>query len=224
MDMIGRIRRMHSRGKKSEREISRATEPPHNTVAKWLHEPLEGAPKYRRSLRATKLTPYHEALKQALKADAHRARHERRTARALYAEIKATGYEGGYTRVTDFIREWRQGEGQGVLTNAFVPLAFELGEAFQFDWSEEGQMPTSATLPAAGRRESSRRTYRTADDVSGSMRPSSASAHSSNSTRGLVRGAARCGRRCTTPSTSSASPATSVAAMKARRGMTDSPG
>jgi hypothetical protein len=24
------------------------------------------------------------------------------------------------------------------VANAFVPLAFELGEAFQFDWSEEG--------------------------------------------------------------------------------------
>ena len=45
---------------------------------------------------------------------------------------------GGYTRLTDFIRAWRQGEGQSVVTGAFVPLAFELGEAFQFDRSEEG--------------------------------------------------------------------------------------
>ena len=43
-----------------------------------------------------------------------------------------------YSRVTDFVRAWRQGEGQSVSTKAFVPLAFELGEAFQFDWSEEG--------------------------------------------------------------------------------------
>jgi transposase len=43
-----------------------------------------------------------------------------------------------YTRVTDFIRAWREGEGQAVSGNAFVPLSFELGEAFQFDWSEEG--------------------------------------------------------------------------------------
>ena len=112
MEMIGRIRRMHARGKKSEREIARATG----------------------------LTPYHEALTQALKVDAHRPKQERRTARALHAEIKAMGYAGGYTRVTDFIRARRQGEGQGVLTKVFVPLAFELGEAFQFDWSEEGLM------------------------------------------------------------------------------------
>ena len=54
---------------------------------------------------------------------------------ALYNQIKAAGYSGGYSRVTDFIREWR---GSSKAVNAFVPLAFELGEAFQFDWSEEG--------------------------------------------------------------------------------------
>ena len=39
MDMIGKIRRLHVRGKKSEREISRMTGLSRNTVAKWLHEP-----------------------------------------------------------------------------------------------------------------------------------------------------------------------------------------
>ena len=36
-----------------------------------------------------------------MKADARRPKHERRTAKALYAEIRAAGYDGGYTRVTD---------------------------------------------------------------------------------------------------------------------------
>jgi hypothetical protein len=39
--------------------------------------------------------------------------------------------------VTDFIRRWRQ-ESVKDPSKAFVPLSFELGEAFQFDWSEEG--------------------------------------------------------------------------------------
>lgn len=138
MDMIGRIRRLHSRGRKSVREIARLTGLSRNTISKWLVAPVETAPKYRRSPGATKLAPFHEALKLALKADARRPKHERRTARALYEEIKAAGYDGGYTRVTDFLRAWRQGAGQSVATNAFVPLTFELGEAFQFDWSEEG--------------------------------------------------------------------------------------
>jgi transposase len=75
-------------------------------------------------------------VEQSLKAVAHRPKQNRRTARALFAQIKASGYEGGYTRVTDFIRAWRSDAGKGI--KAFVPLKFEMGEAFQFDWSEEG--------------------------------------------------------------------------------------
>src|SRR3990167_1945467 len=83
MDMIGRIRRLHSRGKKSEREISRMTGLSRNTIAKWLKAPLDGEPKYRRSEQPGKLTAFHEVLKQALKVDAHRPKHERRTALVL---------------------------------------------------------------------------------------------------------------------------------------------
>lgn len=138
MDMIGRIRRLHSRRNKSEREIARITGLSRNTVAKWLHGQVDGPPKYRSGEQPNKLTAFHDVLKQALKADARRPMHERRTAKALYAQIKAAGYTGGYTRVTDFIRVWRQTEDQAASANAFIPLAFELGEAFQFDWSEEG--------------------------------------------------------------------------------------
>ena len=84
-----------------------------------------------------KPSAFEETLKQALTADARRPRQERRAARAPYAEFKVAGHIGGDSRVTDFIRAWRQGEGQSVSVNAFVPLLFEVGEAFRFDWSEE---------------------------------------------------------------------------------------
>ena len=42
MDMIGRIRRLHARKNKSEREISRMTGLSRNTVAKWLHGEVGG--------------------------------------------------------------------------------------------------------------------------------------------------------------------------------------
>jgi len=141
MAMIGKVRRMFHRQNKSVREISRITSLSRNTIKKWLEAPLEGEPKSRpRPPHACKLTAFHDVLQQALKADAHRLKRERRTALALFAEIKAAGYQGGYSRVTDFIRAWRQGAGQSVAAKAFVPLNFELGEAFQFDWSEEGLM------------------------------------------------------------------------------------
>jgi len=52
----------------------------------------------------------------------------------------ALGYEGSYNRVAAFAREWRddrQRELQTTGRGTFVPLAFEPGEAFQFDWSED---------------------------------------------------------------------------------------
>lgn len=98
MDMIGKIRRMHRRDKKTQREISRKLGLSRNTVAKWLDEAQPVEPKYRReAAKATKLSAYEAELKQALKADAKRPKKERRTAKALFAQIKAAGYEGGYT-------------------------------------------------------------------------------------------------------------------------------
>ena len=136
MDQIGWIRRLKEREKKSVRQIARMTGLSRNTVAKWLEGEVK-APKYERRDMPGKLDAFEAQVVAALKADARRPQAERRTARSLLGEIRAAGYQGGYSRLTDFIRAWRQAEGQAV-ANAFVPLSFELGEAFQFDWSEEG--------------------------------------------------------------------------------------
>ena len=137
MAMIGKVLRMHHREKKSVREIVRATSLSHNTVRKYLRAPVAQPPKYRRRPAATKLAPFIETIKMALLADARRPRKERRTAKALLEQITAAGYEGGYTQLTDFIRAWRANQGGVAVGKAFVPLTFELGEAFQFDWSDE---------------------------------------------------------------------------------------
>ena len=138
MALLGKIRRLYFRDGVSINEIARRTSLSRNTIKRWLKAPQGATPKYRRREVLTKLTPFAAALQQALESDAHRPRHQRRTARALHAQLKAEGYAGGYTRLTDFIRDWRQREGQAVARRAFVPLQFELGDAFQFDWSEEG--------------------------------------------------------------------------------------
>ena len=138
MALIGKIRGMRMPNGKSISEISRLTSLSRNTIKKWLSTPQSARPKYRRRDVLTKLAPFEATLTQALEVDARRVKHERRTARALHFQLAADGYSGGYTRLTDFIREWRDKQGVFVSTSAFVPLAFELGEAFQFDWSEEG--------------------------------------------------------------------------------------
>jgi transposase len=53
----------------------------------------------------------------------------------MFEAIRQEGFTGCYARVTEFVRNWRSSMAPG--KSAYVPLKFELGEAFQFDWSEE---------------------------------------------------------------------------------------
>ena len=53
-------------------------------------------------------------------------------------QIREQGFSGSYARVTEFIRAWRTEQGAVTARSAYVPLSFAWGEAFQFDWSDEG--------------------------------------------------------------------------------------
>ena len=139
MEILGRIKRLYFRDKKSLHEIAKLTGLSRNTIRKWVREPrAEDTLKYARQDMPSKLAAYHPEVEQALKADSHRTKQNRRTAKALLSQIQARGYTGGYSQLTAFIREWRGKDGKAL--KAFVPLLFELGEAFQFDWSDEGMV------------------------------------------------------------------------------------
>jgi hypothetical protein len=130
---------MHLRDKLLLHEVSKRAGLSRNTLRKSLRKPHEAvvAPSgYQREAVSTKLTPHHATLELALKADALRIKQNWCTSNALFLQIKADGYTGSCSRVTDFTREWRGREGNA--PRAFVPLSFEQGEAFQFDWSEDG--------------------------------------------------------------------------------------
>ena len=86
---------------------------------------------------STKLAPFVAILTVALKVDVHRAKRERRTSRALHVRLTRKGYADGSTLLTDFIRQWRDKQGKLISARAFVLVAFELGETFQFDWSDK---------------------------------------------------------------------------------------
>ena len=108
MEMLGKIRRMYLRDKLSRHEITKLTGLSRNTIPRWLRRAeKEEPPRYRRREELGKLAPFHATLEQALTADAHRLKQSRCTAKQLFGQIKADGYKGGYSRVTDFIREWR---------------------------------------------------------------------------------------------------------------------
>jgi transposase len=135
--MFGKVRRMYFRDRLSISEIARRTSLSHNTIKKWLATDSGNVPKYRRSPAPTKLTPYEPQLRQWLEADSYRLKRDRRTALILFDELQKQGFPGSYTRVSEFIRRWREAGSGSALSKAFVPLTFQLGEAFQFDWSTE---------------------------------------------------------------------------------------
>ena len=136
MNLLGKVRRLHYRDGLSISEIERRTGLTRKTIRKWLKAPEGVEPKYRRREGDTKIAPYAGRLIKMLETDARRPPRERRTALNLFAVLKGEGFDGDYSRVTEFIRRWRA-EGGAAVTKAFVPLQFEAGEAHQFDWSEE---------------------------------------------------------------------------------------
>jgi transposase len=138
MAMYAKVRRMRLREGLSISEIARRASLSRNTVKKWLCEPLRKEMRYERQVGGKKLDAHVDWLRNALETDARRPRMERRTALRLLEQLKAEGYSGSYSRLTEFIREWRSAAGSVTARSAFVPLSFDWGESFQFDWSEEG--------------------------------------------------------------------------------------
>jgi transposase len=136
MNLLGKIRRLHYRQGLSIKEISRRTGLARNTVRYWLRAKDGVEPRYRRKVEATLVSGFAPQLRQWLEVDARRPKRDRRTALALYRKLQPLGFKGSYSRVTEFVRRWREVAGANV-KSSFIPLKFELGEAFQFDWSEE---------------------------------------------------------------------------------------
>ncbi|MCB1958569.1 MAG: helix-turn-helix domain-containing protein, partial [Rhodocyclaceae bacterium] len=120
MVMLAKIRRMHFRDGLSVREVARRTGLSRNTIRRWLRSG-QSEPVYPKRSTPTRLDPYREQLERWLRTDSHRPRRERRTAKTLFAQLQACGYPGSYTRVTAFIREWKE-RGGDTVRPAFVPL------------------------------------------------------------------------------------------------------
>lgn len=139
MALLCVIRRWHFREHLSIREICRRTGLSRNTIRKYLQ--AGGVePKFNVPDRPSKLDPFADRLSAWLKTESKKSRKQKRTMKQLHVDLVSLGYEGSYNRVAAFAREWRddrQRELQTTGRGTFVPLAFEPGEAFQFDWSED---------------------------------------------------------------------------------------
>ncbi|MCA3035376.1 MAG: IS21 family transposase, partial [Rhodocyclaceae bacterium] len=137
--MLSLIRRLRLREGVSLRGIARRTGISRNTIKKYLAGQVV-EPAYKPRPLRSNLAPYAEQLIVRLKTAAKASRKQRKSVKQMYRELAGLGYEGSYDRVVSFAKRWRQQQTETARMTGrgtFVPLTFDPGEAFQFDWSED---------------------------------------------------------------------------------------
>mgnify|MGYP002787626892 FL=1 len=138
MSTLSKLRRLVLRQDVSVREASRRLGISRNTATKWLKDGQMVEPRYPQRVSGPSiLDPYKDQLSQWLKADSHRSKRDRRGIKAMFEALRAQGYSGSRGPVYAFAQRWQQEQGNAARGAGFVPLSFEPGEAFQFDWSCE---------------------------------------------------------------------------------------
>ena len=136
VDTISRIRREYFVRGRSIKEIVRDLHVSRNTVRKVVRTGVTEF-RYERGRQALpKLGPWRDELDALLVANEGKAARERLTLIRLFETLRELGYEGGYDAVRRYARSWSRRRG-AALAQAYVPLSFAPGEAYQFDWSHE---------------------------------------------------------------------------------------
>jgi transposase len=136
VETIGRIRREHRVKGKSIKEIVRDLKVSRNTVRRVLRSGATSFEYTRVVQPRPKLGAWHSDLDRMLLDNEGRAARERLTLIRVFEELRGLGYEGSYDAVRRYAKKWRVERGAAT-AEAYVPLSFAPGEAYQFDWSHE---------------------------------------------------------------------------------------
>lgn len=77
---------------------------------------------------------WRETLDRLLSANAAKPQRERLTLIRIFEELRGLGYDGSYSSGWRHAQSWAADRGSAV-AEAYIPLSFAPGEAYQFDWS-----------------------------------------------------------------------------------------
>lgn len=137
METLIKIHRLHHKQGLSIRAIARQLNLDRRTVTKYLKHDLITTPQYKRSHQHyPALGQYLDTLNQALQQQIRLPAKERLTARQHYEQLQTLGYQGSYSAVCRFVSQFYQQQ-PSHSDKAFIPLSFDIGDAYQFDWSTE---------------------------------------------------------------------------------------
>jgi transposase len=83
-----------------------------------------------------KIGPWREQLEALLAGNEGKPAREQLTLIRIFETLRGRGYDGSYDAVRRYAEAWRKERGAAT-AEAYVPLSFAPGEAYQFDWSYE---------------------------------------------------------------------------------------
>jgi transposase len=136
VETIAKIRRAHFVEGKSIKQICRELRLSRNTVRKVIRSGATEFTYDRTTQPRPKIDPWRSDLDAMLAENARRPKRGRLTLIRIYEELRNRGYDGSYDAVRRYASSWSKAT-QEASASAYVPLSFDPGEAYQFDWSHE---------------------------------------------------------------------------------------
>src|SRR5690349_4606079 len=136
VDTIARVRRAFYVQGWSLKRISRDLHVSRNTVRRILRSNETSFSYEREHQPKPKIGPWQVQLDALLDGNDAKGKRERLTLVRIYEELCALGYEGSYDAVRRHAKSRDTARGAAV-AEAYVPLFYPPGDAYQFDWSHE---------------------------------------------------------------------------------------
>ena len=145
VETIAKIRRDHLVRGVPIKKLARDLRVSKNTIRKVVRGDATSHTYARKIQPMPKLGLWVEELERQLKANEKKARKDRLSLLRIHEDLVSLGYKGGYDAVRRYARAWRRRWRLLSPSQAYVPLIFDPGEAYQFDWSHEYARLAGAT-------------------------------------------------------------------------------
>jgi transposase len=145
VETIAKIRRAYFVQQKPIKAICRELGLSRKVVRKVLRSEATEFRYTRETQPLPKIGPWRDELDPVLLANESKAPRERLTLIRVFEALRGSGYDGSYDAVRRYAKTWRKRRGS-TTAEAYVPLSFAPGEAYQFDWSHEVVLINGVTV------------------------------------------------------------------------------
>jgi len=145
VETIAKIRRAYFVQKKPIKAICRELGLSRKVVRKVLRSEATEFRYTRETQPLPKIGPWRDELDALLLTNEGKASRERLTLIRVFETLRGSGYDGSYDAVRRYAKSWDRGRG-APMAQAYVPLSFAPGEAYQFDWSHEVVLINGVTV------------------------------------------------------------------------------